>query len=82
MDTVIPLRLAAGFRRGSHRRSNGFVRFDFTELQEAVVIALLATAYDYMPAIRDYVPEGWVKWAALLIIAARVAHQKVPGDVQ
>ncbi len=38
MDTVIPLRLAAGFRRGSHRRSNGFVRFDFTELQEAVVI--------------------------------------------
>ena len=38
MDTVIPLRLAAGFRRGSHRRSNGFVRLYFTELQEAVVI--------------------------------------------
>ena len=38
MDTVIPQHLAEGFRRGSHRRSNGFVRFYFTELQEAVVI--------------------------------------------
>lgn len=54
----------------------------FLSVQLAAVIALLATAYDYLPAIRDYVPEGWVKWAALLIIAARVAHQKVPGDTQ
>jgi hypothetical protein len=44
------------------------------------VIALLATAYDYLPAIRDYVPEGWVKWAAILIIAARVMNQRLPGD--
>lgn len=52
----------------------------FLSVQLAAVIALLATAYDYLPAIRDYVPEGWVKWAALLIIAARVMNQRLPGD--
>lgn len=46
----------------------------FLSVQLAAVIALLATAYDYLPAIRDYVPEGWVKWAAILIIAARVMN--------
>lgn len=54
----------------------------FLSVQLAAVIALLATAYDYLPAIRDYVPEGWVKWAALLIIAARVMNQRLPGDKQ
>ncbi len=52
----------------------------FLSVQLAAVIALLATAYDYLPAFRDYVPEGWVKWAALLIIAARVMNQRLPGD--
>jgi hypothetical protein len=52
----------------------------FLSVQLAAVIALLATAYDYLPAIRDYVPEGWVKWAAILIIAARVMNQRLPGD--
>ncbi len=52
----------------------------FLSVRLAAVIALLATAYDYLPAIRDYVPEGWVKWAALLIIAARVMNQRLPGD--
>ena len=52
----------------------------FLSVQLAAVIALLATAYDYLPAIRDYVPEGWVKWAASLIIAARVMNQRLPGD--
>ena len=54
----------------------------FLSVQLAAVIALLATAYDYLPAIRTYVPEGWVKWAALLIIAARVMNQRLPGDTQ
>jgi hypothetical protein len=52
----------------------------FLSVQLAAAIALLAAAYDYLPVIRDYVPEGWVKWAALLIIAGRVLHQSVPGD--
>ena len=50
----------------------------FLSVQLAAAIALLAAAYDYLPAIRTYVPEGWVKWAALLIIASRVLHQSVP----
>ena len=50
----------------------------FLSVQLAAAIALLAAAYDYLPAIRTYVPEGWVKWAALLIIAGRVLHQAVP----
>lgn len=54
----------------------------FLSVQLAAVIALLATAYDYLPVIRDYVPEGSVKWAALLIIAARVMNQRLPGDTQ
>ena len=45
-----------------------------------ITVALLATAYDFLPVIRDYVPEGWVKWAALAIIAGRVLHQSVPDS--
>lgn len=52
----------------------------FLSIQLAAAIAVLAAAYDYLPVIRDYVPEGWVKWAALLVIAGRIMHQSVPGD--
>ncbi len=52
----------------------------FLSVQFAAAIALLATAYDFLPVIRDYVPEGWVKWAALAIIAGRVLHQSVPDS--
>ncbi|MBP6708412.1 MAG: hypothetical protein KA223_04585 [Candidatus Accumulibacter sp.] len=51
----------------------------FVSVQLAAAIALLAAAYDYLPAIRAYVPEGWVKWAALAIIAGRILHQSVPA---
>lgn len=54
----------------------------FLSVQLAAAIALLAAAYDYLPMIRDYVPEGWVKWAALLIIAGRVMHQQDPEGRQ
>ncbi len=54
----------------------------FLSVQLAAAIALLAAAYDYLPMIRDYVPEGWVKWAALLIIAGRVMHQQDTEDRQ
>lgn len=48
-------------------------------VQLAAATALLATAYDYLPAIRTYVPDGWIKWAALLIIAGRILHQRNAG---
>jgi fatty acid desaturase len=41
--------------------------------------ALLATAYEYLPDAREILPEGWVKWAALAIIAARVIRQSERG---
>lgn len=51
----------------------------FLSIQIATATALLATAYDYLPAVRTYLPEGWVKWAAILVIAARIVHQNTPG---
>ena len=50
----------------------------FFSVWAAGATAVLATVYDYLPDIRAYVPDGWVKWAALLIIAARIVHQSTP----
>lgn len=51
----------------------------FLSVQAAAVLALLAACYDYLPAVRDYLPDGWMKWAALLIIVARIMNQKAAG---
>lgn len=51
-------------------------------VQLAALMAVLATAYDYLPVVRDYLPEGWVKWAALLLIAGRVLNQQTPGGAK
>jgi hypothetical protein len=29
--------------------------------------------------VREYLPEGWMKWAALLVIAARILNQQSTG---
>ena len=50
----------------------------FLTVQASAGVVLLATAYDYMPTVREYLPEGWVKWAALLIIVARILKQQIP----
>jgi hypothetical protein len=44
-------------------------------VQLAAALALLSVAYDYLPALQQYLPDGWVKWFALAIIAGRVIHQ-------
>jgi len=49
----------------------------FFSVQIAAVISLMGFAYDYLPAMQQYLPEGWVKWAALAIIAGRVIDQKI-----
>lgn len=51
----------------------------FLSVQAAAALALLAAAYDYLPAVREYLPDGWMKWAALLVIAARIMNQKTAG---
>lgn len=51
----------------------------YASVQLAALLALLSTAYEYLPAIQTYLPEGWVKWLALAIIVARVL-QKAGDD--
>ena len=48
----------------------------FLSVQAAGALALVAAAYDYLPAVREYLPDGWMKWAVLLVIAARIIDQK------
>lgn len=53
----------------------------FLSVQLAGLIALLDTAYTYLPAVQQYLPEGWVKWFAVAIIIARVIQQKAGEEV-
>lgn len=47
----------------------------FLSVQLAAALALLDTAYEYLPAVQTYLPEGWVKWIALAIIVGRIIKQ-------
>lgn len=47
----------------------------FLSVQLAAALALLDTAYEYLPAVQAYLPEGWVKWLALAVIAGRIIKQ-------
>jgi hypothetical protein len=49
--------------------------WSWLSVQLAAGIAALATAYDYLPAVRENLPEGWVKYAIPLIILGRVIDQ-------
>lgn len=44
-------------------------------VQAAVVIAVLAEAQEQLPMVREFLPEGWVKWAALAVVVARLIQQ-------
>lgn len=48
-------------------------------VQLAALLAALDVAYDYLPAVQQYLPEGWVRWLALAIIAGRVIQQTSVG---
>lgn len=48
----------------------------FLSVQLAAALALLDVAYEYLPAVQSYLPEGWVKWMALSIIMARIIKQR------
>lgn len=50
--------------------------YKFLSVQLAALLAALSLAYDYLPAVQQYLPQGWVKWLALAIIVARVLQQK------
>ena len=44
----------------------------------AALIAVLAEAQDQLPLVREYLPDGWVKFAALAVIVARLYKQSKP----
>jgi hypothetical protein len=48
----------------------------FFSVWVAGAMAVLSSAWDYLPEIREYIPDGWVKWAALAVILARILRQK------
>ena len=45
-------------------------------VQAAIIVGIIAAASDYFPQFREYLPEGWVKYAAVAIIVARMIKQK------
>ena len=46
----------------------------------AALMVLMSTAYEYMPVMQQYLPEGWVRWMAGAIIVARVIRQSRKVD--
>ena len=41
----------------------------------AAAMILVSTAYEYLPIIQQYLPEGWVRWMAGAVILARIIKQ-------
>jgi hypothetical protein len=48
----------------------------FLSIQLSVVLGAAASAYEFLPAVRDYLDPTWVKWIALAILVARVIKQR------
>lgn len=47
-------------------------------VQVAAGIGAIAWAYDYVPAMQQYLPPDWAKWAIGAIIIARIIRQEPP----
>lgn len=45
----------------------------------SALLAALAAAYEYLPELQQYLPAGWVKWAFLTILFARLIRQASVG---
>lgn len=42
------------------------------------LLTVVAFAYDYLGAVREYLPPGAFKWIALAVLVARVIKQEAP----
>ena len=47
----------------------------YLTVQLAALLAVLATAWDYVPALQQYLDPAWVKYFALAILVARIVNQ-------
>jgi hypothetical protein len=50
--------------------------YKYLSIQLATLLAIISAAYEYMPMLQSYLPDGWVKWFALVIIVARLIQQQ------
>lgn len=49
--------------------------YKFLSVQLAALLAILATAWEFVPAMQQYLDPAWVKYFALAMILARVIRQ-------
>lgn len=52
----------------------------FLSVQIAAILGVAASAYEFLPAARDYLDPTWVKYIALAILIARVIKQSGGKD--
>lgn len=53
----------------------------YVTVQLAALLAAISTAWDYIPAVQQYLDPAWLKWFALAMIVARLVKQpSVSGD--
>ena len=43
-------------------------------------LILLDFGYEYLPVMQTYLPESWVRWVGLVLIAARIIRQQLPAE--
>jgi len=49
--------------------------YKYLTVQLAAGLALLSQAYEYLPMLKDYVPQNYVTFLAIAIIIARIVAQ-------
>ena len=49
--------------------------YRFLTVQAATGLLALSMCYDYLPALREFIPDNYVKIVAVAIIVARVVSQ-------
>lgn len=52
----------------------------YLSVQMALILAGLATAWDYIPAVQQYLDPAWVKYFALAMVVARILNQSPRKD--
>lgn len=54
--------------------------YKFLSVQLAAGFGMLALAYEYLPEMKDYLPDTWYKYAFFAILLARLLKQKKAGE--
>lgn len=49
--------------------------YKFLTVQLSALLAMVAAGYEYLPMMKEYLPDGWVKYAFIAIIIVRIINQ-------